>query len=102
MQLQHQYSQEDTILKAQLDTGKDADAAAIEAQREGMRLEADATRLAMQVDGERQKLNLQEAKNRMELGKKAALDKIAIENAKLKASQKAKPEDKPEAKGDEE
>lgn len=89
LQLQHQYDIEDAILKAQLDSGVDADRAAIEAEREANRLEADAMSLAMKLDGERQKLNLESAKNRMELDKKSALDSIAVASAAAKARQQA-------------
>jgi hypothetical protein len=87
LQLQHQYDIEDAILKAQLDSGVDADRAAIEAEREANRLEADAMSLAMKLDGERQKLNLENAKNRMELAKKSALDRIAVQSAAARARQ---------------
>ena len=87
LQLQHQYDIEDAILKAQLDSGVDADKAAIEAEREANRLEADAMSLAMKLDGERQKLDLQNAKNRMELAKKTALDRIAVQSAAERARQ---------------
>ena len=89
LQLQHQYDQEDEILKAQLSAGVDADKAAIEAERESNRLEADAMSLAMKLDGEKQKLALQDAKNRMELDKKSALDRIAVASAAAKARQQA-------------
>lgn len=89
MQLQHQYDQENEILKAQLSGNVEAEKAAIETQRESNRLEADALSLAMKLDGEKQKLAIQNAKDRMELGKKAAMDRIAVESAKLRASQQA-------------
>ena len=78
LELQHQYDQEDAILNAQLSAGADADKAAIEAQRETNRLEADAMSLAMKLDGEREKLNIQNIKDRMELAKKGALDRIEV------------------------
>jgi hypothetical protein len=87
LELQHQYDIEDAILKAQLDTGVDADKAAIEAQRESNRLEADAMSMAMKLDGERERLNMQNAKNRMELAKKSALDRIAVQSAANRARQ---------------
>jgi hypothetical protein len=43
--------------------------------------------LAMKLDGERQKLNLESAKNRMELAKKSALDRIAVQSAAARARQ---------------
>ena len=78
LELQHQYDQEDAILNAQLSAGADADKAAIEAQRETNRLEADAMSLAMKLDGERERLNIQNIKDRMELAKKGALDRIEV------------------------
>lgn len=78
LELQHQYDQEDAILNAQLSAGADADKAAIEAQRETNRLEADAMSLAIKLDGEREKLNIQNIKDRMELAKKGALDRIEV------------------------
>lgn len=86
-QLDHQYKQEDMILQAQLDQGLEADKAAIEAQRESNRLEADAMSLAMKLDGERQKLAVQRAKDRMELDKKDALNQIAVASAAARALQ---------------
>ena len=94
LQLQHQYDQEDEILKAQLSAGVDSDKAAIEAQREANRLEADAMSLAIKVDGEKQKLAVQNAKDRMELQKKDALNRIAVASAAVKARQQA--QQKPE------
>ena len=78
LELQHQYDQEDAILNAQLSAGADADKAAIEAQRETNRLEADAMSLAIKLDGERKKLDIQNIKDRMELAKKGALDRIEV------------------------
>jgi hypothetical protein len=43
--------------------------------------------LAMKLDGERQKLDMQNAKNRMELAKKTALDRIAVQSAAASARQ---------------
>ena len=43
----------------------------------------------MKLDGEKQKLALQDAKNRMELDKKSALDRIAVASAAAKARQQA-------------
>ena len=89
MQLEHQWKQEDMILEAQLDSGLDADKAAIEAQREANRLEADAMSAAIKIDGEKQKLAVQSAKDRMELQKKDALNRIAVASAAAKARQQA-------------
>jgi hypothetical protein len=90
LQLEHQYDMENEILKAQLSSGVDADKAAIEAERESNRLEADAMSLAMKLDGEKQKLDVQRAKDNMELAKKDALNRIAVENARLKAQNSLK------------
>lgn len=89
MQLQHQYDQENEILKAQLSGNVEADKAAIETQREVNKLESEAMTQAIKLDGEKQKLAIQSAKDRMELGKKAAMDRIAVESAKVRAAQKA-------------
>lgn len=87
LQLEHQYDMENEILKAQLSGNVEADKAAIETQREANRLESEAMSQAIKLDGEKKKLALQDAKDRMELGKKAMLDRIAVESAKLRASQ---------------
>ena len=92
MQLKHQYDQEDAILKAQLDSGLDADRAAIEAEREGMKLEGEAQSMAIKLDGERAKLAVQKAKDNMELNKKDALNRIAVASARQRAMQQPKPE----------
>lgn len=89
LQLGHQYEMENEILKAQLSGNVEADKAAIETQREANRLESEAMSQAIKLDGEKKKLALQDAKDRMELGKKAMLDRIAVESAKLRASQQA-------------
>jgi hypothetical protein len=87
LQLNHEYDMENTILKAQLDQGVDANRAAIEEQRAVNKLESEAQSIALKVQGERAKLAVQNAKDRMELNKKAALDNIAVASAK--ARQKA-------------
>lgn len=69
MQLEHQYGMEDEILKAQLAQGTDADKAAIEAERERIKLEAAAQKAA--VDAE---------KGRMDLEFKAASQQMDLEN----------------------
>lgn len=69
MQLEHQYGMEDEILKAQLAQGTDADKAAIEAERERVKLEAAAQKAA--VDAE---------KGRMDLEFKAASQQMDLEN----------------------
>jgi hypothetical protein len=90
LQLNHEYDMENTILKAQLDQGVDANRAAIEEQRAVNKLESEAQSIALKVQGERAKLAVQNAKDRMELNKKAALDNIAVASAK--ARQKANKE----------
>lgn len=102
LQLEHQYDMENEILKAQLSGNVEADKAAIETQREANRLESEAMSQAIKLDGEKKKLALQDAKDRMELGKKAMLDRIAVESAKLRASQQAQQKPSQEKKDDEE
>lgn len=102
LQLEHQYDMENEILKAQLSGNVEADKAAIETQREANRLESEAMSQAIKLDGEKKKLALQDAKDRMELGKKAMLDRIAVESAKLRASQQAQQQPFQEKKDDEE
>ena len=96
LQLQHQYDQEDEILKAQLSGNVEAEKAAIETQREANRLEGEALSLAMKLDGEKAKLQIEDAKNRMELNKKAALDSIAVASAKERARKQSEQEDRKE------
>lgn len=99
MQLQHQYGQEDEILRAQLSSGTDAEKAAIEAEREGMKLEAEAQGLAMKLDGERERLAIQKAKDAMELNRKQAMDSIEIAGARAReAARAAVPANDKEAK----
>ena len=99
MQLQHQYGQEDEILRAQLSSGTDAEKAAIEAEREGMKLEAEAQGLAMKLDGERERLAIQKAKDAMELNRKQAMDSIEIAGARAReAARAAAPANDKEAK----
>lgn len=102
LQLEHQYDMENEILKAQLSGNVEADKAAIETQREANRLESEAMSQAIKLDGEKKKLALQDAKDRMELGKKAMLDRIAVESAKLRASQQTQQQPSQEKKDDEE
>lgn len=98
LQLNHEYDMENTILKAQLDQGVDANRAAIEEQRAVNKLESEAQSIAMKVQGERAKLAVQDAKNRMELNKKAALDNIAVASAK--ARQQASVKENPDGNQD--
>lgn len=98
LQLNHEYDMENTILKAQLDQGVDANRAAIEEQREVNKLESEAQSIALKVQGEQAKLAVQNAKDRMELNKKAALDKIAVASAK--ARQQASVKENPDGNQD--
>lgn len=98
LQLNHEYDMENTILKAQLDQGVDANRAAIEEQRAVNKLESEAQSIALKVQGEQAKLAVQNAKDRMELNKKAALDKIAVASAK--ARQQASVKEKPDGNQD--
>lgn len=50
MQLEHQYAIEDKLLEAQLNSGKDADKAAAEAERDRVKLESEATRAAVEAE----------------------------------------------------
>ena len=84
LQLNHEYDMENAILKAQLDQGVDANRAAIEEQRAVNKLESEAQSIALKVQGEQAKLAVQNAKDRMELNKKAALDNIAVASAKAR------------------
>lgn len=81
MELDHQYDMENTILKAQLDQGTDANRAAIDEQRAVNKLEGEAQSMALKIQGQKAQLVVQDAKDRMELNKKAALDKIAVASA---------------------
>lgn len=72
MALEHQYGMEDEILKAQLSSGVDADKAAIEAERERIKLESAAQKAA--VDAEL---------GRMKLRNKAVSDQMDIENKQI-------------------
>lgn len=67
MQLDHQYVMEDEILKAQLASGGDADKAAIEAERERIKLEAAAKKAAIEAQSGRMKLEHQAAAQQMDL-----------------------------------
>lgn len=87
LQLNHEYDMENEILKAQLEQGTDANTAAIEEQRAINKLEGDAESLALKIQGQKAQLAVQDAKNRMELNKKAALDRIAVMNAQRKGNE---------------
>lgn len=67
LELEHQYDIENKILDAQLQSGEDADKAAIEAERERIKLEADAQRAAIQAESDQMKLDAQYAKTAMDL-----------------------------------
>lgn len=71
MELEHQYAIEDKILQAQLDSGKDADQAAIDAERERIKTESEAERAAIRAESDRLKLGTQYAKSQMDLEAKA-------------------------------
>ena len=72
MRLQHEYDQEDKILDAQLEQGLDANRAAVENERERIKVESDATRAAIRAEGDIMKLQGQAAKQEMELDKEKA------------------------------
>ena len=70
MELEHQFGIEDTILKAQLDAGKDADKAAIDAERDRIKLESEAESAAIKAESDRMKLATQAAKSQIDLANK--------------------------------
>ena len=72
MRLQHEYDQEDKILDAQIEQGMDANRAAVENEKERIKVEADATRAAIRAEGDIMKLQGQAAKQEMELDKEKA------------------------------
>ena len=72
MRLQHEYDQDDKILDAQLEQGLDANRAAVENERERIKVESDATRAAIRAEGDMLKLHGQAAKQEMELDKEKA------------------------------
>ena len=72
MRLQHEYDQEDKILDAQIEQGLDANRAAVENEKERIKVEADATRAAIRAEGDIMKLQGQAAKQEMELDKEKA------------------------------
>jgi hypothetical protein len=72
MRLQHEYDQEDKILEAQIEHGLDANRAAVENEKERIKVEADATRAAIRAEGDIMKLQGQAAKQEMELDKEKA------------------------------
>ena len=72
MRLQHEYDQEDKILEAQIEQGLDANRAAVENEKERIKVEADATRAAIRAEGDLMKLQGQAAKQEMELDKEKA------------------------------
>jgi hypothetical protein len=80
MELEHQYAVEDEILKAQLNQGLDADRAAIEAQREEIKLEADAERAAIEAESGKMKLRNQAIKDRMDIEHRQATNEINLMN----------------------
>lgn len=72
MRLQHEYDQEDKILEAQIEQGLDANRAAVENEKDRIKVEADATRAAIRAEGDLMKLQGQAAKQEMELDKEKA------------------------------
>lgn len=72
MRLQHEYDQEDKILDAQIEQGMDANRAAVENEKERIKVEADATRAAIRAEGDIMKIQGQAAKQEMELDKEKA------------------------------
>ena len=96
LQLGHEYDMENTILKAQLDQGTDANRAAIEEQRSINKLEGEAQSIALKLQGQKAALAVQDAKDRLEVNKKRALDGIAVASAAARARNAA--EQKPEEK----
>lgn len=72
MELEHQYAVEDEILKAQLTSGMDADRAAVEAERDRIKLQGEADRAALEVETGWQKLATQRASDALKLGAQAA------------------------------
>ena len=71
MELEHQYAQEDAILKAQLDAGLDADRAAIDNRREVVKMQYEAEKAAIDTEMARQKLATQQASDEMKLQSQA-------------------------------
>lgn len=78
MELEHQYKQEDEILKAQLTSGADADKAAIEAERERIKLESQAESAAIKAQSDQMKLATQAAKSQMDIDAKQASNAINL------------------------
>lgn len=83
MKLQHQYDIEDKIVDAQLDSGVDADKAAIEAQRARVQLEKEAESAAIKLEGEKQKLALEGAKAGMDLQKAGLANEIEVQKGNI-------------------
>lgn len=80
LELEHQYDIENKLLDAQLKSGEDADKAAIEAERERIKLEADAQRAAMQAKSDQMKLDAQFAKTKMDLDAKEMSNQMNMIN----------------------
>ena len=83
MKLQHQYGIEDKIIEAQLDSGADADRAAIEAQRARIQLEKEAESAAIAVEGARQKLEVDKARAGMDLQKAGLANEIEAQKGEI-------------------
>lgn len=97
LRLNHEYAMEEEILKAQLSSGMDADKAAIEAEKEQVKLEteiassnlklqAQAAKIAMDTEKENVKAALDMRKAQIDLEKSKAMAEQSVENARLKAS----------------
>lgn len=78
MEIEHQYGQEDAILDAQLNSGMDADKAAIEAERESIKLESEAESAAIKAESDRMRLNNQMLKMAMDLDKQRKSNEISL------------------------
>lgn len=78
MELDHRYHQEDEILRAQLDAGKDADKAAIDAERDRIKLESEAESAAIKAESDRLQLATQAAKSQMDLEAKQANNAVNL------------------------
>lgn len=78
MELEHQYEVENEILKAQLNSGLDADKAAIEAQREENRVEGEATLAAIRAESAQADLDHKIATHQLDLENKQASMEIDL------------------------
>ena len=90
MELEHQYAVEDEILKAQLSSGMDADKAAVEAERDRIKLQGEADRAALDVEVGRQRLATQQASDALKLETQAAKAGLDIGTGIAKAAAQLK------------